>query len=385
MIAVRRSSTGRTQLKTNTGIFVAALASALATASTAGAGGFSRGTANTDILFQDGMVNLDNSVAFVNPNRKYDTNPVPALNGSGFSESYIVPNLAAKYSINDNLSCAFTYTTPFGGDSKLDVLDSRGKLEEKFRTDEYGATCAVFMPMETGRIAVLGGVFYEQFKYEFDGATRLGPMIAPLNFDVKSHEWGWRAGIAYEIPEYAFRTQLLYRSGTDHSGNSTAHLPTFGMTLPVSGEGSLPQSLELKAQTGVAPGWLVFGSVKWTDWSALDRLDLTLGGRPFSNIYEWRDGWTFTAGVGHEFTDRISGALTLAYDRGVSTGWDYYGDSYIVGVTAGVKDDWGGKLSASFAAAFQEGVQETKNAPGLNASTKDSIGTAVQVRYDLPF
>jgi long-chain fatty acid transport protein len=157
------------------------------------------------------------------------------------------------------------------------------------------------------------------------------------------------------------------------------------MTLPLYGEGSLPQSLELKAQTGVAPGWLVFGSVKWTDWSALDRLDLTLGGQPFSNIYDWRDGWTFTAGVGHEFTDRISGAFTVSYDRGVSTGWDYYGDSYIAAVTAGVKDNWGGKLSASLAVAFQEGMQETKNPVGLNASTEDSIGTAFQLRYDIKF
>lgn len=368
-----------------TGILLAVLSTTLVSAATASANGFSRGTANTDILFQDGTVNLENSATFVNPNRKYDAHPVPGLSGTGFSESYIVPNLAAKYSFSENLSCALTYTTPFGGDSRNNVFDNHGKIEEKFRTDEYGATCAVFVPMEKGRIAFIGGVYYEEFKYDFDGVTRAGPTFTPINFDLNSHQWGWRAGVAYEIPEYAFRTQLLYRSGTDHSGTSTAYLPALGMTLPVYGEGSLPQSLELKAQTGVAPGWLVFGSVKWTDWSALDRLDMTLGGQPFSNIYNWRDGWTFTAGVGHEFTDRISGALSLTYDRGVSTGWDYYGDSYIAAVSAGVKDDWGGKLSASLAVAFQEGMQPTKNPVGQNASTEDSVGTAFQLRYDLKF
>lgn len=366
-------------------IHVSAIIAVMAGAGIAQAGGFSRGTANTDILFQDGTVNFENSVTVVNPNRKFDKNPVPALNGTEFSKTYVIPNLAAKYSINENLSCAFTFTTPYGGDSKFDVFNNRGKIEEKFRTDEYAATCAVFIPMETGRIAILGGAFYEDFKYEFDGMTRVGPMITPLGFDVTSQEWGWRAGIAYEIPEYAFRTQLLYRSGTDHSGSSSASLSALGLSLPVLGEGSLPQSLEFKAQTGVAPGWLVFGSAKWTDWSALDRLDLTLGGQPFSNVYNWRDGWTFTAGVGHEFTDRITGALTVGYDRGVSTGYDFYGDTYTAAVTAGIKDNWGGKLSASVALAFQEGVQETKNAPGQNASTKDSVATAFQIRYDLKF
>lgn len=372
-------------MNTTARVSFAALAAVIASASVADATGFTWGTANTDILFKDGTVNFENSVTVVNPNRKFDSNPVPGLSGTRFSETYYIPNIAAKYSFSDNFDCAFTYTTPWGGDSKFEVFDGHGKEKEKFKTDEYATTCAYFVPMEKGRLAFIGGVFYEDFKYEFDGVTRVGPLFTPLDFDLKSHDWGWRAGVAYEIPEYAFRTQLLYRSGTDHSGTSTAHLPALGVELPASGEGSLPQSIELKAQTGVAPGWLVFGSVKWTDWSALDQLDLTLGGRSFSNIYEWRDGWTVTAGVGHDFTDRISGALSFTYDRGVSTGWDYFGDSYIVAANAGIKDDWGGKLSAAIAVAFQEGVQETKNAPSLNASTKDSIGTAFQLRYDIRF
>lgn len=366
-------------------IHALALVAVVAGADAAHAGGFSRGSANTDILYQDGTFNFENSITVVVPNRKFDTNPVPALNGTEFSETYYIPSVAAKYSFSDNLSCAFTYTTPFGADSKFEVFNNRGKIEEKFRTDEYAATCAVFVPLETGRIALLGGIFYEDFHYEFDGVTRAGAGFTPLGFELDNQEFGWRAGIAYEIPEYALRTQLLYRSGTDHSGTSSASLPALGISLPVYGEGSLPQSVELKAQTGIAEGWMVFGSAKWTDWSTLDRLDLTLGGQPFSNIYNWRDGWTFTAGVGHEFTDRITGALTLGYDRGVSTGWDFYGDSYSAAVTAAIKDNWGGKLSASIGVALHEGVQETKNPVGQNASTKDSVATAFQIRYDLKF
>lgn len=364
---------------------VAAMAAVLAASGVANAGGFSRGTANTDILFQDGMFNLENSVTVVVPNRKFETNPVSALNGTEFSETYLVPNLAAKYSLSDAFSCAVTYTTPYGADSKFDVFNNRGKIEEKFTTNEYAATCAVFVPAGQGRLAFIGGVFYEDFQYEFDGVTRAGPSFTPINFDLESQEFGWRAGLAYEITEYALRAQVLYRSGTDHSGTSTATLPALGSTLAVVGAGSLPQSIEAKVQTGVAPGWLVFGSVKWTDWSQLDRLDLTLGGQSFSNVYNWRDGWTFTAGVGHEFTDRVTGALTFAYDRGVSTGYDFYGDTYTAAVTAGVKDNWGGKLSGSFALAFQEGVQETLNAAGQNSTTKDSFASAFQVRYDIKF
>ncbi|MGG2475354.1 transporter, partial [Rhizobium sp. BR5] len=37
----------------------------------------------------------------------------------------------------------------------------------------------------------------------------------------------------------------------------------------VYGSVSMPDSIELKVQSGIAPDWLAFGSVKWTDWSQI--------------------------------------------------------------------------------------------------------------------
>jgi long-chain fatty acid transport protein len=347
--------------------------------------GYSRGTANTDILWEAGSVNFDATATYSDPNRKFNKNAVSALNGTEYSKAYWVPNIAAKYSFNENLACEVTYTTPFGADSHFDVMNNRGKTDEKFVTREYGAACAVFVPVGPGRLGFIGGAYYEEFSYDFTGFTRVGRFTTPLDFGVDSHDWGWRAGIGYEIPEYAFRTQLLYRSGTSHEGSSTGSLPAFGRSVPVSASGELPQSVELKAQTGVAPGWLVFGSVKWTDWSVLDTLDLNLGGQKFSNYYYWRDGISVTGGVGHQFTDRISGAVTLAYDRGVSTGWDLYGDQYTVGLTGAVKDDWGGEWKASVAAAYLASAQETKYAPGQNSSSKGTWGYGLQIGYKIKF
>lgn len=365
---------------------VLAVAAVIASTTVAVAGGFSRGTANTDILFEDGTVNFDATATYVNPNRKYERNAVPALDGTEYSDSYIIPSFAAKYSFNEYLSCAATYTTPFGGDSINDVMNSRGKVEEKFITREYGATCAVFMPMDKGRIAFMGGVFYETFDYDFGGFTRVGPFVTPIDFSLQSHDVGFRGGVAYEIPEIAFRTQLLYRSGTKHEDkDGEAYLPAFGLRPPLLGAGELPQSVELKVQSGIAPGWLAFGSLKWTDWSVLDTLDINLNGQALSNEYYWRDGLTITGGIGHEFTDRISGAVSFTYDRGVSTGWDLYGDTYSTAVSASIKDNWGGKLSAALAVAYQKGEEETKFAPGLNSSSKNSWGTGIQLRYSLKF
>ena len=49
--------------------------------------------------------------------------------------------------------------------------------------------------------------------------------------------------------------------------------PVASVTLPATGIGNLPQSVELSARSGVAQDWLVFASVKWTDWSVLQNSD----------------------------------------------------------------------------------------------------------------
>ena len=102
------------------------------------------------------------------------------------------------------------------------------------------------------------------------------------------------------------------------------------------GSATLPQQLELNVQSGVAPGTLVFGSVKWTDWSVIQRIDLFdefsgSSGVPFTDFEGFfRDGYTVTLGVGRAFNEELAGSLSLTYDRGVGTGFDVLSDTYTV-------------------------------------------------------
>ena len=75
------------------------------------------------------------------------------------------------------------------------------------------------------------------------------------------------------------------------------------------------------------PGWLVFGSVKWTDWSQIQFIPFCPVGMspcaPGSTAINtldlfYRDGWTVSGGVGHKFNDQWSGAVSLTWDRGTS-------------------------------------------------------------------
>jgi long-chain fatty acid transport protein len=359
-------------------------------ATAASAGGFGRGSADIDILFEDGTFVTRDSATFVDPNRAYDSKPAragvsQALDGREFSDSYWVPSIAAKAGLTDDLSCAATYTVSNGASSdNRGLTDNRGKIKEGFTTDEYGLTCAYRFDLPKGRLSVIGGAFYEEFSYDLSAIALVAPGVrSALRVNLQDADFGWRGGLAYEIPEIALRASLMYRSGTSAAATGEADFSTVGVVAPAFGWGELPQSVELKVQSGIAEDWGAFGSVKWTDWSVMDRLHLRFGVQDTYNEYHWRDGITVSGGIGHNFSDNISGFTSVTWDRGVSTGWDLYGDtvSFAVGSTVKTKV---GDFRFTAAAIWLASEQETEYG-SLSASSRNSWGYGLQAQYKITF
>jgi len=376
-----------------------------AAAGTAGAGGFGRGEADTDILYEDGTAAFRAKTTFVAPQRGYETiNGAAATDGKTL-DSYFVPSLGVMARMSDNLACAGTYTQPFGASveygAQAQAADAAASatgnatVEAKFRTHEYGLTCAVRTELERGRVTFLGGVFVQSFDYT--EVSRLGTLR--LKDD---SELGYRLGAAYEIPDIALRAEMMYRSQVSHDGDggftvSGAGAPVLsaitgtvvpaGLELPAVGAGTLPQSLELSLQSGIAPGWLAFGSVKWTDWSVLPTLDYTITGLgPLSKNFRFRDGWTVTGGVGHTFTDTISGAVSLTWDRGVGTGADIMTDSWTVGLGTGIKAGPGEFRVGGAVSYLTSGSQQAgATLADYNATVGSDVAYGANVSYLLKF
>ncbi|MBP0615261.1 outer membrane protein transport protein [Jiella mangrovi] len=353
-------------------ISIAAVIATLASSS-AFAGGFQRGTADTDILFEPGTVNMRAGLTYVDPQRGFTSVDGDSVDGGYYTGDYVIPSYSISLG-NDMVGCAGTATEPFAASADYSGLPE-GALPEQvsstqstsaadrldftsatavsrtqkisFDSKELGLTCRLSYTADSGRYSLLGGVFVEDFQFEGTSfATRYAAAGVPIaavtsRIEVESdgdYKPGFRIGAAYEIPEYALRVQAMYRSEVKHddvSGDGTVTilsslLPTLpaGTVLPVDSylsEAISPQSLEIKAQTGVAPGWLVLGSFRWTDWSTNQASVSTisssvLGTSSSYSPYNWRDGYTAQVGVGHAFNDQISAAIAVGYDRGVSTG-----------------------------------------------------------------
>lgn len=97
------------------GILAAAAFAALA--STAEAGGYSRGEADTDILFESGDFIFRAGATYVSPRRTFKTTGGTANHDGVYTNDYWIPSVAAKIGISENFACALTYTQPFGADA----------------------------------------------------------------------------------------------------------------------------------------------------------------------------------------------------------------------------------------------------------------------------
>ncbi|TDK38828.1 transporter [Rhizobium deserti] len=349
--------------------------------STALAGGIERGGYNIDLLFDPSRAAVESTATFVMPHRKLknvqDTSPGDGpLNAFGYSssadetENYWSPRIGIKGGY-ENADCMFDYSQPYGAHTNpgADWAGANQNIETKINSDNYALTCSYRFDAGPGQLRLIGGANYlemDGFKERLVVAPELFglPPLAPLGLtgtgvgrlDLEGDGWGWRAGVAYEIPEYAMRASLVYYSevkldnvtgtvdltnlppalGVIPGPGGTPLVPGAGTLIPVSGSTAMPDALELKLQSGIAPEWLAFGSVKWTDWSQLGRIPFySSSGREVTSLdLGYRDGWTVSAGVGHKFSEQWSAATSITWDRGTSQEYGSNSDTWTL--SAGV-------------------------------------------------
>ncbi|BDA84338.1 long-chain fatty acid transporter [Aureimonas sp. SA4125] len=287
-------------MKRITNYVLAGTAFALLSASSAQAGGFQRGTADTDILFEKGTFSSRFGYTYVNPNRGFSSiNGVEGDYGN-YTGIYNIPSAAVAFG-NEDFGCAGTYTIPFAAEADYDgspggslprqvssttstsnadrlnfgtAASTSRTLGTEFSTDEFGATCRISYSTENSRFSLLGGVFVEDFRFDGQsiGARNLNPafqasgplgqalvaglggaqLTLPTTIDVDSgsdYSAGYRIGLAYEMPEIALRAQIMYRSEVKHEGIEG----TGTVTVSDSAYVTLPNGATTSVPTAFAP------------------------------------------------------------------------------------------------------------------------------------
>lgn len=319
------------------------------------AGGLERGGYNIDLLFDPSTVTAEGNTVYVMPNRKLkDVRDINRANGVGSngigggsttaddSEAYSNSRFGIKAALGSGFDCMVDYSQPWGAHTKpgANWMGANENIETKIKSDNYAATCSYRFDAGPGQLRVIGGAFYQEvsgFKDRLvvpDAATPFGNGIGHLQ--LSGDGWGWRAGLAYEIPEYAFRASLVYNSQVklDNISGKLDLSQVNGRTFDVYGSQAMPDALELKVQSGIAPDWLAFGSVKWVNWSLLQKVNLyDAATNRFATSLDlgYRDGLTLNGGIGHKFDEHWSVAGSLSWDRGTSQGYGSQTDTWALG------------------------------------------------------
>jgi len=318
--------------------------------SAAQAGGYDTGERDWDFLFQPDEFAVEAGTRYIDPQRSlknvvgigaFYNGAFPTTASVREAAPFSVEHLNVKVTLAQALRCLGSYRQPWEGraDYGSTWAGSAAAITQDFSSNDYGLTCAISAPLEMGNLVFFGGVSYQDIRYELTQNAFMiapGPTIVPLGVsrtDVKDDGVGWRIGMGYEIPQYALRATLTYNSAIDYDMAGTYTVA--GLAQAVTGQITMPQSIQLKAQSGIAPGWLAFGSITWTDWSVVQQMPLfNAASTQVSGLtLLWKDTWTTTLGAAHQFNEAFSVAGSVTWDQGASQGFTSQTDVWAANLT----------------------------------------------------
>lgn len=284
----------------------AALAASL-TASTAIAGGVERSAFSSSILFEEGTY-TQLSFGVVSPSVSGTIAGGTLSSGDIFS-TYAQWALGFKTDINDKLALAVIIDQPIGADTSYPAGTGYPLAGSTATIGNLGVTALAKYKLPSN-ISVYGGV--RALQSRGDVALSSGYTLATTD----ELDFGYIVGAAWEKPEIAARVALTYISAITHDFGATEN---GGPSLDFST--TIPQSITLEAQSGIAEDTLMFGSVRWVDWSVFDvtpaGFAAATGG---DSLVDFENSTTtYTLGVGRRFNEQWSGALIGSYEPSSGT------------------------------------------------------------------
>lgn len=263
------------------------------------AGAIERSTQSVGILFEEGRYG-EFSLSFVSPSVSGTLGGTPS---GDMAPSYLTYSFGYKQDLSDNLALALILDQPIGADVSYPAggyLFAGSNAE--LRSNALTGLLKYRFP---SNVSVYGGVRVMRT----EGTVSI-PFLGGYTLDADpAVDVGYVVGVAYERPDIALRVALTYNSAIDQDFDVTE----FGAAtsvMPVE----IPQSVNLEFQTGIAEDTLLFGSIRWVDWTAFE-LDPAAYPPATPLVSYANDVTTYTIGVGRRFNEQWSGAVTIGYEK----------------------------------------------------------------------
>ena len=290
-----------------------AAVSALAlTAGGAMAGGLDRSGQGIGIIFEEGNYG---QLSFASTTPSLDGDDLLTTGTTGnVGDAFVSLGAGVKFQITDQTSVAFIFEEPFGADISYPVNATSLLLGGTSAQADTTSMTAVLRYEINENFSVHGGVRNQTA----EGNITLGGLayggVNGYSVDLSTNNaWGYLVGVAYERPDIALRVALTYNSAITHD---FATLETLGGAPIGAGttEVETPQSINLDFQTGIAKDTLLFGSIRWAEWSAFEVNPTTFAALTGGGLVDLEDTMTYTLGVGRRFNEKLSGSVSITYE-----------------------------------------------------------------------
>jgi long-subunit fatty acid transport protein len=210
-----------------------------------------------EMLFENG-----NAVRFSFTYTSPDASAAPVGGTGSVLNSYFTAGFAYKREINDRMDLGLFINQPYGADSGY-----TGGFLDGFQIDaQSNEIAAVLKYGFENNVSVYGGLRIVQSEFNLDLPAVFVP---PSGYSLESGKdvgYGFLVGAAIEFPERAARIGLTYSSKVKHEFDSTE----FGTMAFGKSEAELPQSVKLDARVALNSKTLLFGGIKWSDYSEFD-------------------------------------------------------------------------------------------------------------------
>lgn len=279
-------------------------------ATMASAGGFDRSGQPIGWIFESGNY-VELSFGSIRPSVKgvqTQTLSGTSLAGSSsgnMAKAYSQVGVAFKMDLNDKVSVGMQLDPTFGADVSYPASATGYFLRGTTATIDgdslvvagrYKLNDKISVHAGIKSVGVGGNVFIAR-----DGVPAYQ---ATFGFDRAA---GYLVGIAYEKPEIALRAALTYSSATTHDLVTTVGGRAAGVT-----QVELPASVSFDFQSGIAKDTLLFGQIRWSDWTATELNGPLYPANPLIGYDE--DTVSYSLGIGRRFNENWSAAVTLGYE-----------------------------------------------------------------------
>jgi len=267
------------------------------------AGGIERTSQSVGILFEEGTYG-EFSFSAVRPNVSGTFGG--AISSGDMAASYKNYSFGYKQDIGTNLSFALILDQPIGANVAYPAGGAYPFAGSTATVNSHAITGLLKYKLPSN-VSFYGGLRAQSVTADLNVVAQ-APLPPAVNYSLHvgtDVAYGYALGIAYEKPEIALRVSLTYNSEITHSLPDNAGTP-FDVTIP--------KSWNLEFQSGVAANTLVFGSVRWVEWTAfkIAPADYAAG-----TLADGKSNTTaYTLGLGRKFNEHWSGAVILGYEGG---------------------------------------------------------------------